>query len=77
DEDWYEVKARNQETLLNVLKNSPLVKEMKNEAVLLITLQEGKFAEELNQYCFEQGVILNHLQKRKRSLESKFMEITK
>lgn len=77
DEDWYEVKARNQETLISVLKNSPLVKEMKHEAVLLITLKEGKFAEELNQYCFEQGVILSHLQQRKRSLESKFMEITK
>ncbi len=77
DEDWIEVKAKDQNALINVLKNSSIVKEMKNEATLLITLQEGKLAEHLNQYCFEQGIILNHLQQRKRSLESKFMEITK
>ena len=32
---------------------------------------------ELNRYCFDQGVVLNHLQLRKKSLESKFMELTK
>lgn len=31
---------------------------------------------QLNQYCFEKGIVLNHLQLRKRSLESKFMELT-
>ncbi len=30
-----------------------------------------------NQYCFSHGIILNHLQIRKRSLESKFIELTK
>jgi len=32
---------------------------------------------EINKYCFDQGVVLNHLQLRKKSLESKFMELTK
>jgi ABC-2 type transport system ATP-binding protein len=32
---------------------------------------------ELNRFCFEKGVVLTHLQLRKRSLESKFMELTK
>jgi ABC-2 type transport system ATP-binding protein len=31
---------------------------------------------ELNRVCFERGITLNHLQLRKRSLESKFMELT-
>jgi len=31
---------------------------------------------ELNRYCFEKGVTLTFLQLRKRSLESKFMELT-
>lgn len=31
---------------------------------------------EMNRICFEKGIILNHLQLRKRSLESKFMELT-
>jgi ABC-2 type transport system ATP-binding protein len=32
---------------------------------------------ELNRFCFERGVVLTHLQLRRRSLESKFMELTK
>jgi ABC-2 type transport system ATP-binding protein len=32
---------------------------------------------DINRYCFDQGVVLNHLQLRKKSLESKFMELTK
>jgi ABC-2 type transport system ATP-binding protein len=32
---------------------------------------------EVNRHCFENGVVLNHLQLRKKSLESKFMELTK
>lgn len=31
---------------------------------------------ELNRFCFEKGIVLNHIQLRKRSLESKFMELT-
>ncbi|HUB60091.1 MAG TPA: ATP-binding cassette domain-containing protein [Puia sp.] len=31
---------------------------------------------ELNRSCFESGVVLTHLRLRKRSLESKFMEVT-
>jgi ABC-2 type transport system ATP-binding protein len=30
----------------------------------------------VNQYCFDKGIVLDHLQLRKRSLESKFMELT-
>ena len=30
----------------------------------------------INQYCFEKGIVLNHLELRKRSLESKFIELT-
>ena len=31
---------------------------------------------QFNQFCFENGIILNHLILRKRSLESKFIELT-
>jgi ABC-2 type transport system ATP-binding protein len=31
----------------------------------------------INRYCFEKGVVLGHLQLRKKSLETKFMELTK
>ncbi|WP_205509044.1 ABC transporter ATP-binding protein [Longitalea arenae] len=32
--------------------------------------------EALNQYCFNNGITLNHLRLRKKSLESKFIELT-
>jgi ABC-2 type transport system ATP-binding protein len=31
---------------------------------------------ELNKFCFEKGIVLKYLQLKKRSLESKFMELT-
>jgi ABC-2 type transport system ATP-binding protein len=30
----------------------------------------------VNQYCFHEGIVLNHLQVRKKSLEAKFIELT-
>jgi len=32
--------------------------------------------EDVNQYCFNNGVVLNHLQLKRKSLESKFFELT-
>jgi len=32
--------------------------------------------EAINQYCFNQGIVLNHLRLRKKSLEAKFFELT-
>jgi len=32
--------------------------------------------EKVNQYCFSNGVVLNHLQLKKKSLETKFLELT-
>jgi ABC-type multidrug transport system ATPase subunit len=50
-----------------------------NEGLMQVFFQQGQTPDtgELNRFCFEEGIILNHLQLRKRSLESKFMEITK
>jgi len=32
--------------------------------------------EEINRYCFDNGVVLTHLQLKKKSLETKFLELT-
>jgi len=32
--------------------------------------------ESINQYCFNNGIILNHLVLKKKSLESRFFELT-
>jgi hypothetical protein len=32
--------------------------------------------ETVNRFCFDKGITLNHLRLRKKSLESKFFELT-
>jgi len=76
DEDTIEINASNREKLIDVLKNFDAIKSMKLEKNIQLTLNPNRNIEQLNQYCFEHGIILNHIIQRKRSLESKFMEIT-
>ncbi|HPI55600.1 MAG TPA: ATP-binding cassette domain-containing protein [Chitinophagaceae bacterium] len=77
DEEWFEVNSNDREALFQCLSNCSLVRQVRKEQQLMVSLHDGFTATSLNEYCFQQGVVLNHLQQRKRSLESKFMEITK
>ena len=43
----------------------------------IVILEEGKTAADLNQRAFQEGLMLNHLVSKKRSLETEFLEITK
>jgi len=66
--------------LSELLAAWPGVRQIKpNEGLMQVFFKEGTTPDtgELNRFCFENGIVLNHLQLRKRSLESKFMEITK
>jgi ABC-2 type transport system ATP-binding protein len=76
DEDTIEINASNREKLIDVLKKFDGIKSMKLEKNIQLTLHPNQNIEQLNQYCFEHGIILNHIIQRKRSLESKFIEIT-
>ena len=64
--------------LQRLLQTLPGVRQVKvqEEHVQVYFEKETMDPSELNRYCFEQGVVLRHLQLRKRSLESKFMELT-
>ena len=42
-----------------------------------VVLAEGKTAADINRVAFENGISLNHLISKKRSLETEFLEITK
>jgi ABC-type multidrug transport system ATPase subunit len=76
DEDTIEINASNREKLIDVLKKFDGIKSMKLEKNIQLTLHPNRNIEQLNQYCFEHGIILKHIIQRKRSLESKFIEIT-
>lgn len=45
--------------------------------LLLLSLSGATTAADINRLCFEQGLVLNHLNLKKKSLESQFMELTK
>ena len=44
---------------------------------LLIVLKSGYGARDVNEFAHQQGIILTHLETRKKSLESQFLELVK
>ena len=44
---------------------------------LVIILKKGKTARDLNEFAFSRGIVLEHLETRKKSLESQFLELVK
>jgi ABC-2 type transport system ATP-binding protein len=76
DEDWIELDALNREALHQALSSFPGVLHIRQDARILVSFELAVTTEDINHYCFQKGITLSHLQKRKRSLESKFMEMT-
>jgi ABC-type multidrug transport system ATPase subunit len=81
NEDFIELgaEAGAVENLQGILAGLPNVRQVKvSEGHVQLFFEKGTMdAGEVNRFCFEKGVTLKHLQTRKRSLESKFMELTK
>ena len=49
----------------------------KQNNLLQLFYADGKAnASAINQYCFQNNIALNHLQLKKKSLETKFLELT-
>jgi ABC-2 type transport system ATP-binding protein len=78
NEDIVELGAADTGKLKSViaqLNNYTTVKE--NGKILQLFYPVGKAnLEEINQHCFRNGLILSHLNLKKKSLESKFFELT-
>ena len=78
NENMVALAAPDLDALKTTLMSFPGVRDIKK-----VDLQLQVFFEKdqpnlgsINQYCFEKGIVLNHLELRKRSLESKFIELT-
>ncbi|MGN6249470.1 MAG: ABC transporter ATP-binding protein [Ginsengibacter sp.] len=78
NEDMVEVAAKDHKKLLAVLNAMPeKSKIIDEENVIKVFFPVGKAdLSELNNYCFNNGVILNHLTLKKQSLEARFFELT-
>ncbi len=77
-EDIVELSAKDTQQLQNVLQQLNGYNSIKqNENVLQLFYPVGTANMELiNQHCFNHNVVLTHLQLKKKSLESKFFELT-
>ena len=73
-----EVSSDQNEKLKTVLLESKFVKDLKaDEEKFILSLENNLAAEDINKLAFQNGIALNHLFTRKRSLEAEFLEITK
>jgi len=78
NEEMAEVGAADLASLKSLLLNWHGVKQVReSDTRLQVFFENGDIdLSSMNQYCFNHGIVLNHLQWRKRSLESKFIELT-
>lgn len=79
NEDIAELGAADLDRLLQIASAYPGISSVRKEAqhVDLFFPNGQADLEAVNRFCFEQGVTLNHIRLRKKSLETKFFELTK
>lgn len=75
---FFELKSNDILQLKTVLDEQSFVENtIEEDGKLLVYLKQDIAAQELNSYLFEQNIVLEHLVKRKNSLEEQFLELTK
>jgi ABC-type multidrug transport system ATPase subunit len=73
---WVEIASENMAGLQLALKNIEQVKELQEEAELLvIRLAERYSLTDLNSTLISKGIVVSHLASRKKSLENYFLEL--
>ncbi|MDQ6470955.1 ATP-binding cassette domain-containing protein [Flavobacterium sp. LHD-80] len=78
NEGFFEISSNDNLTLKSILNDHPAVGQIKEEdGKILVYLKSELSASDLNQYLFSKNIVLNHLVKRKNSLEAQFLELTK
>lgn len=76
-EGFFELQADDMEHLLQILLQHPdIEKASESEGKITAYFKIAVVPSALNQYCFENKVILNHLVLRKLSLEEQFLALT-
>ena len=78
NEDMVEVSAANMNALQTILEEMNGYKNITHTgADFQLNYAVGTASlEAINKYCFEKGIVLNHLSLKKKSLETKFLELT-
>jgi len=78
DDDLVEISAANIDALLTAINNyGNGIKINRDGNLLQLTLPKGTAQlDDINNYCFSHGIVLNHLLFKKKRLEAKFFELT-
>jgi ABC-2 type transport system ATP-binding protein len=78
NEDTVEISSNNIDILYKAIQNYKGITSInKTDTLVQLSFPVGTAKpEEINQYCFQQGVTLNHLNIKRKSLETKFFELT-
>lgn len=76
-EDQVEVKADDLPTLQATLLTMPGIVSIKTvNGYLVLSMERSTSTKDINAYCANNGITLSHLLLKKKSLETKFMELT-
>ncbi|MFT4983477.1 MAG: ABC-2 type transport system ATP-binding protein [Flavobacterium sp.] len=78
NEGFFELQAEDCDLLIQILHTHPAIESIKKEeGKVFVYLKTPLEAAALNKFLYEKNVNLNHLVKRKHSLEEQFLELTK
>ena len=76
-EDQVELRAADMILLQQVLRNMTGIRKMSgSEDTLNLTCEPSVTTMDINEFCIKNGIVLSHLLLKKKSLETKFMELT-
>lgn len=76
-EGFFELQADDMDILKSTLAKHPSVEKIiTEEGKLLVYLNSVLEPKDLNTYLFQNNIVLNHLVKRKNSLEEQFLQLT-
>ena len=74
---FFELSCDNNEHLKSLIEQHAAFSSIKEENnILKAFLSEDLSAQSLNQYLFQNNIVLSHLVKRKESLEQQFLQLT-
>lgn len=77
NDEFFELQADDMDNLVSVMQTHPASKKVViDQGKVLVYLKENLESKELNRFLFEKKIVLNHLVKRKNSLEEQFLELT-
>ncbi|UPQ78390.1 ATP-binding cassette domain-containing protein [Flavobacterium azooxidireducens] len=77
NEGFFELQTDNLNELKSALQNHPSIEKMEmEEGKLVVYLKSALEAKDMNKYLVDKGIYLNHLVKRKHSLEEQFLQLT-